>query len=63
MAAEVEQLWQGLDQVETADALEQSVRQWAAGAGRQVLQLRLDRLNRRWQQRRDHISRQLPRAA
>ena len=38
MAAEVEQLWQGLDQVETADALEEVVRQWAAGAGRQVLQ-------------------------
>lgn len=38
MVAEVEQLWQGLDQVETGDALEAMVHQWAAGAGRQVLQ-------------------------
>ena len=34
---EVSQLWQGLDQVESADALEAAVQAWVRGLGREVM--------------------------
>jgi hypothetical protein len=39
LAGELEQLWQGLDKMETGDALEQAVQAWGRGMCRQVMQV------------------------